>query len=83
MHIKDSHEIKIPPSSAIQCVCSNVLFARRFMHITLTTNKVTTVDGMLLNKIEVSSFTFFKFEVKALINPPNKFYVDIEPSATS
>ena len=31
MHINDSHEIKIPPSSAIQGSCNNVLFAKMFM----------------------------------------------------
>lgn len=57
MHIKESQDIRIPPSTAIQLFCSRVLFASRFIQMTLTTNKETTVDGMHLSKISVSSFS--------------------------
>ena len=58
MHMKESHEIRIPPSSAIQSNWSKVLLASRFMQMTLTTKSVTTVEGMERNKILVSSFSF-------------------------
>jgi len=48
IHIKESQDINIPPSKAMKSSCSSVLLAKRFMEITLTTNKVTTVDGILL-----------------------------------
>ena len=57
MHIKDSQDMRIPPSRAIHSNCSRVLFASRFMHIMLTTNSVTTVAGMdrrsILNSVIV------------------------------
>ena len=53
IHIKDSQEINIPPSKAIQSNCNKVLFASRFIQITLTTNKVTVVAGMDLSNIRI------------------------------
>ena len=57
MHINESQDIRIPPSTAIQLFCRSVLLASRFMHMTLTTNKETTVEGMHLIKISVSFFS--------------------------
>ena len=54
IHIKESHDIKIPPSNAIHSFRKRVLFASRFMQITLTTNNDTTVEGMHLKRIAVS-----------------------------
>ena len=56
IHIKESHEIRIPPSSAIQSSCKSVLFASRFIHTTLTANSVTTVAGMALSNILISVY---------------------------
>ena len=58
IHIKESHEIRIPPSSAIQSSWSKVLFARRFIHTTLTAKRVTTVAGIDLNSTLVSLYNF-------------------------
>jgi hypothetical protein len=44
--MKDSQEMRIPPSRAIQGSCRRVLLAKRFMQMTDTTNRVTTVAGM-------------------------------------
>ena len=69
IHINDSHEIRIPPSSAIQSSCKSVLFASRFIQITLTTNRVTTVAGMHRSKIAVSSFSLrIQFFIVIIIN---------------
>jgi hypothetical protein len=51
MHRKDSHEIRMPPSKAIQLSWSRVLLARRFIHTTLMAKSVTTVAGMDLSNI--------------------------------
>jgi hypothetical protein len=59
IHINESHEIRIPPSSAIYSSCKRVLFASRFIHITLTTKSVTTVAGMHLRSTAVSSISLF------------------------
>ena len=59
MHIKDSQEIKMPPSSAIQSSCNNVLLASKFMQTTLTAKSVTTVAGMDRSKIFVSVYNFY------------------------
>ena len=67
IHIKDSQDIRIPPSSAIQSSCNKVLLANRFMQITLTTNNVTTMTGIDLNRISVSSFSFFIHDFILLI----------------
>ena len=67
IHIKDSQEIKIPPSKAIQSNITNVLFANRFIQITLTTNNVTTIVGILCNNIFVSSFSFLIISLKLII----------------
>ena len=57
IHIKESQEIKTPPSRAIISVCTRVLFARRFIQITLTTNRETTAEGILLKRSTVSFFS--------------------------
>ena len=71
IHINDSHEISMPPSSAIKSSCRSVLFVSRFIHITLTTNRVTTVVGMLLSKIDVWRFSFrshnFIFDITKML----------------
>ena len=59
MHIKESQEIRMPPSRAIQSSLRSVLFARRFMQMTLTTNNVTTVVGIALNSNLYSVIFFF------------------------
>ena len=61
IHINESHEIRIPPSSAIQSSCRRVLFASRFIHTTLTENNVTTVAGIDLSSILVSLYNFMYF----------------------
>ena len=61
IHIKDSQEIRIPPSRAIQSSWMSVLFASRFIQITLTTNNVTTVAGMILEFL-LSVYKTFKAE---------------------
>jgi hypothetical protein len=58
IHIKESHDMRIPPSMAIQSSCNKVLFAKRFIHMTLTTNNVTTVVGIDRRSIFVISFSF-------------------------
>ena len=64
IHIKDSQEISIPPSSAIQSSCRSVLLASRFIQITLTTKSVTTAAGMerksILNSSHSAPILFFK-----------------------
>ena len=55
MHMNESQDIRMPPSNAIQSRWSNVLLASRFMQMTLTTNRETTVDGMHRSRIPVSS----------------------------
>ena len=59
MHIKDSQEIKIPPSIAIQSSCTSVLFASRFIETTLITKRVTTVAGTVLRSIFDSLYNLF------------------------
>ena len=59
MHIKDNQDIKMPPSRAIQSNCNNVLFANKFIEITLTTNKDTTIAGIDLNSMENSVHSLF------------------------
>ena len=61
IHKKDNQEIRMPPSSAIQSSCNNVLFASRFIHTTLTANKVTTVAGIDLSSIFVSAYRLLRF----------------------
>ena len=56
--MNDSQEIRMPPSRAIHSSCRSVLLASRFIQITLTTNSVITVAGMLRSKISVFSFSF-------------------------
>ena len=57
MHINESQDTSIPASSAMISSLRSVLFARRFIHITLTTKSVTTVAGMLLRSIAVFSLS--------------------------
>ena len=57
MHIKDSQDMRIPPSRAIQSVWTSVLLASRFMQITLTTKRETAVAGIHRSSITVSSFS--------------------------
>ena len=45
----------MPPSRARYSVCTSVLLASRFMQMTLTTNRETTVAGMQRSKSAVSS----------------------------
>jgi len=73
IHIKDNHEIKIPPSSAIQSSCKSVLFASKFIQITLTTNNVTTVAGIDLKSILISVLMSVNLFFKTLT--PNLFYI--------
>ena len=54
IHINESQEIRIPPSSAIQSSCKRVLFASRFIHTTLTTKRVTTLAGIERSSIFIS-----------------------------
>ena len=54
MHMKESQEIRMPPSSAIQSSWRRVLFASRFIHTTLTAKSVTTVAGMERRSILLS-----------------------------
>jgi hypothetical protein len=57
MHIKDSQEMRIPPSRAIQGSWRRVLLARRFIQMTETTKSVTTVAGMERRRILVSVYS--------------------------
>lgn len=54
IHINESQEISIPASSAIKSSCRSVLFARRFMHMTLIEKSETTVEGIDRSNIFVS-----------------------------
>ena len=58
MHIKDSQDIKIPPSNAMYSFWTRVLLASKFIEMTLTTKRDTTTDGMLLNSSVVSFFSW-------------------------
>ena len=59
IHMNDSHEMRIPPSRAIHGSCSSVLLAKRFMQMTLTTNKVTTAAGIDRSSSRNSRNSFF------------------------
>ena len=61
IHKKDNQEIRMPPSSAIQSSCNSVLFAKRFIHTTLTAKSVTTVAGMDRSSILVSVYKLLRF----------------------
>jgi hypothetical protein len=57
IHIKESQDMRIPPSKAIKSVCKRVLFAKRFIQMTLTTKSVTTVAGIHRNRSLISAFS--------------------------
>ena len=67
IHIKDSQEIRIPPSRAIQSSWMRVLFASRFIQMTLTTNNVTTAAGIERSNSLNSLISLFIFSIIVLL----------------